>query len=212
MTSARKLKECAQTIKISLLKELSLQTVERLNQYKKKCLRKKLLLLRKLKKNNSNNQNYSKKQQQGEMHNKLKRRKCQREKFLKTRQREEAEAETEVKAVTVLAAAKREEEEKRKTSTKAANISKRMISTNKVIRSARGQEVDLEYIYYLNFYKIIIISWVQFLIHLPAAFLFSIMVLMALRLFLRNLGSTPLREAYLCLLGFWIPLLCAFLF
>ena len=29
--------------------------------------------------------------------------------------------------------------------------------------------------------------------------------------FLRNFGSIPLRELYLCFLGFLIPFLCAFL-
>jgi len=83
-------------------------------------------------------------------------------------------------------------------------------------RSTEGLEVDDHcYLLYLICYKIRIRIRVQLRRHNDhletCSLLFSIIVLMALRLFLRNLGSTPWREAYLCLLGLWIPFLCAFL-
>lgn len=114
----------------------------------------------------------------------------------------------------VMLAAVRNVEERREQKKKAKIVSKLKDRNWEITRDL---EVDLESIvciYYLicfknKYHKLHLRSW-SCVVHL-AALLFSIICLMDLRLFLRNLGSTPLREAYLCLLGFWIPFLCAFL-
>lgn len=134
----------------------------------------------------------------------------ERRRLRRKREEEGVEALVEVTQAEVRVAVKNVEEKE----VKKRNLRNSKRRTGK--RSTEGLEVDDHcYLLYLICYKIRIRIRVQLSRHNDhletCSLLFSIIVLMALRLFLRNLGSTPWREAYLCLLGLWIPFLCAFL-